>query len=184
MVMISSATRGPTGRCPGWSAVGVLILLLAFAGCSWGRGDADPGPRPPTPIRAAGADACTVTSRPSRPLGLPLANAETVRIAPDVVGEKLTWQSGPRRVIAWVGVDALDAFEDLDFVVVHRRAGQPREWTTLVRPELFVAEAATGNAQPCDVLYVSTEGFPADAPLQVIRDLKVGLRPGQDLVDE
>lgn len=182
-MMISSATRGP-GRCPGWSAVGVLTLLLAFAGCSWGRGDSDPGPRPPTQIRAAGADACTVTSRPNSALGLPLANAETVRIAPDMVGEKLTWQSGTRRVIAWVGVEALDAFEDLDFVVVHRRAGQPREWTTLVRPELFVAEAATGNPQPCDVLFVSTEGFPAYAPLQVIRDLKVQLRPAEDFGDE
>jgi hypothetical protein len=164
--------------------VGVVTLLLAVAGCSWRATSSDPGPRPPTPTRPASADACTVTPRPDRVLGLPLTNAETVRIAPDVVGEKLTWHWGPRRVIAWVGVDALDAFEDLDFVAVHRRAGQPREWTTLVRPELFVAEATTGGSPPCDVLYVSTEGFPADAPLQVIRDLTVRLQPGQDLVDE
>lgn len=116
-------------------------------------------------------------------MGLPLADADTVRIAPDVVGEKLTWRAGVRQVTAWVGIDAPDVFEDLDFVTVKRPPGQPREWTTRVEPDLFLAEAGTGHPKPCDRLYVSTEGFPSDAPLKVIGDLKVLMTPGGEVAD-
>ena len=164
-------------------AAATLAGLAVVAACSWSAIGGDPAPRPPSPTRSAAADACTVVSQHDRALGLPQTDAETVRIAPDVVGEKLTWSLGPRRIIAWVGVDALEEFEDLDFVTVHRPAGQPREWTTRVRPELFLAEAETGHPAPCDLLYVSTEGLPGDAPRKVLADLTVRMGPGEDLVE-
>jgi hypothetical protein len=173
-----------TGRRRGKAVTaGVLVAAAPLLGaCRWGPTSHD-GPRPPDPTRAAQAAACIVTPRPARTLGLPLRDAATVRISPDVVGEKLIWQGGGRRVTAWVGINALDVYEDLDFVSVPQPAGRPREWTTRVRPELFVAETDTGHRAPCNLLYVSTEGFRAGAPLEVIDDLTVRMGSAADLVN-
>lgn len=107
-------------------------------------------------------------------LGLPAVDAQTVRLAPDVVGEKLTWRSGPRAVTAWVGVHTFESFQDLDLVSVEvAETGGTREWTTRVRPDVFVVEVQTGHPPPCDVLYVSTEGFPRHTALEVVASLRV-----------
>lgn len=175
--------RSRSRRTAGLALVGLVSAsALASSGCSAEGTGPDRPHRGATPTRAAAADACTVSPPRSRVLGLPVVDAETVRIAPEVIGERLTWQSGPRQVIAWVGVDAFDAFEDLDFVLVEAGGThEPREWTTRVRPDLFVAEARTGHAPPCDLLYVSTEGLPGRAALRVVDGLQVALTPGEDV---
>lgn len=158
------------------------VIGLAGAGVLLTTSCATPEPiqarphRGATPTREATSDACILTPPRTQVLGMPLVDATTVRIAPDVIGETLTWRAGPRRVTAWVGVDALDAFEDLDFVAVELpRADERRQWTTKVRPDFFVAEVKTGHVAPCDVLYVSTEGLPGRAALDVLSDLEVAL---------
>lgn len=175
-----------SNRAPRATAMALVVMVgaqgLAASGCSTEPNRSDGPHRAAAASRPATADACTVTPRRPRVLGLPATDAETVRIARDVVGEKVTWRSGPRMVIAWVGVDALDEFEDLDFVPVHVDGrSPPREWTTQVRPDLFVVEARTGHPAPCDLLYVSTEGLPGDAALEVADALHVALTPGEDV---
>jgi hypothetical protein len=162
--------------------VAVALTAVTVAGCSWSS-PGDPAPRPPSPTRPAATDACTIVPRPDLVVGLPLADAETARIAADVVGEKVTWQATGRRVTAWVGIDAPDAFEDLDFVEIPRPPGQPREWTTRLQPQLFLAATATGHRKPCDQLYVSTEGLPGDTARKVLGDLTVRMGPGDELPD-
>jgi hypothetical protein len=110
-----------------------------------------------------------------------MVDKQTSRIAPDVVGEKVTWRAGRHLVTAWVGVDALDVFEDLDFVTVKVPGGRLHEWTTRVQPDLFVAEGRVGQEAPCNVLYVSTVGFPGGAALRVVDGLRVRLTPGEDV---
>jgi hypothetical protein len=110
-----------------------------------------------------------------------MVDKQTSRIAPDVVGEKVTWRAGRHLVTAWVGVDALDVFEDLDFVTVKVPGGRLHEWTTRVQPDLFVAEGRVGHEAPCNVLYVSTVGFPGGAALRVVDGLRVRLTPGEDV---
>lgn len=163
--------------------VGVLGAHgLAASGCSSESAPSDGPHRAAAATRPAAAEACTVTPRRPRMLGLRAVDAETVRIAPEVVGEKLTWATRSRKVIAWVGVDALDEFEDLDFVPVDvEGTNPPRKWTTRVRPDLFVVEAQTGHPEPCDLLYVSTEGLPGDAALEVADVLRVTFGPGEDV---
>jgi hypothetical protein len=59
--------------------------------------------------------------------------------------------------------------------------GRLHEWTTRVQPDLFVAEGPTGHDAPCNVLYVSTVGFPSGAALRVVDDLRVRLTPGAEV---
>lgn len=167
----------PGSRSRARLAAALLVLGATAAGasgCSSVTTAAGPPPRA-TATRDAAVQACTISPIPERVLGLPRADAETVRIAPDVVGEKVTWRSGSRVVIAWVGVDALDAFQDLDLVPVQLEGRkQSQAWTTRVRDDLFLVEDTTGGEPPCDLLYVSTEGLAHHLALRVVDDLRVG----------
>ena len=162
---------------------GLLVASVAMpSGCAGRITGADAEAfRRPSAARPAAADACILSPARSRVLGLPVVDTKTARIAPEVVGEKVTWRAGRRLVSAWVGIDALDVFEDLDFVTVEVDGSRLREWTTRVQPDLFVVEAPTGQAAPCNVLYVSTVGFRSGAAVRVADDLRVRLTPGEDV---
>jgi hypothetical protein len=87
-------------------------------------------------------------------------------------------------VTAWVGIDALDVFEDLDFVTVRIEAGPLREWTTRVQPDLFVVEAPTGHDAPCNVVYVSTVGLSSAATRRVAAGLHATLTSAEEVAQQ
>ena len=158
---MSCARRFPLGVA--------LLCLAAVTACSTRT-----TPKlPEASVRPADAHACLIVPRPKTVQGLPLSNGQTQRISPLTLGERVTWGSGPRTVTAWVGIDAFDAFEDLDFVALPRPAKVPRLWTTRVVPDLFVSARETGFPEPCNVVYVSTTGLPIDVATRVSRRLDV-----------
>ena len=152
----------------------LALVVLGAGGCS--RVDSvESAVTDPGTTRPATAEACIASPRPDAIRGLPLVDAQTSRIVPDVLGEKLTWRVGKREVVAYVGINALDVFEDLDFV---RRPGAGsglKVWTTRAYPGLVVAEGPTGYQGPCDRYYVVTQGLlPSVAPA-VLTSLRVQL---------
>jgi hypothetical protein len=75
--------------------------------------------------------------------------------------------------MVWVGVDALDAFADLDLEPIQLESQEPLLYRTRVRPDLFVVEGTTGRPTPCDELYVSTEGLARHATFEVLEEFSV-----------
>lgn len=173
----SVASRVPTMTDPTRRVAMILILVAAGAGGCTGVDSGEPAVPDPQQTRPATADACIASPRPDVIRGLPLVDAQTARIAPDVLGEKLTWRAGKREVVAWVGIDAIDVFEDLDFVPQPVAGSGPKVWTTLAYPSLVVAEGPTGHHKPCDRLYVSTQELPPSVAPAVLTSLRVQLQP-------
>lgn len=152
-------------------------VALTASGCS----QLTPPPQPlsrTTLERPAAAHRCTVSPTPARVLALPRVDAETVRVAADVVGEKLTWRAGSRTAVAWVGVDALGIFQDLDLVPMPLRGRtMSRAWRSHVRPGLVVVQGNTRRAAPCDLLFLSTEGVRRGAAVRAVEKLRVTSTP-------
>jgi hypothetical protein len=167
----------------GTRAGGVLSALLAasvvLAGCS-GTATQQTGPTVPaaSDLRPATADSCLLQPRPAEILGLPLTESSTERIGPDVIGERLAWAARGKRVEAWVGVNALDALEDLDFAPLQTGVPGVRQWQTVAFQDIYVTERSTGYASPCDRLYISTRGLPGSASVDVVMALKVAYGTG------
>ena len=162
----------------------LLALVVSGAGGCTGVESAESAVADPGLTRPAAADACIASPRPATIRGLPLVDAQTSRIAPGVLGEKLTWRAGGREVVAWVGIDAMEVFEDLDFV---RRPGAPsglRVWTTLAYPSLVVAEGPTGHEEPCDQFYVVTQELSPSVAPAVLTSLRVQLLPASRMITE
>lgn len=163
--------------------LGTVLPALAAAIALTASGCSRLTPPPETPSRTtaerpASAHSCTVAPTPARVLALPRVDAETVRVAPHVVGEKLTWRAGSRTVVAWVGIDALGIFQDLDLVPVRLRGStRSRMWTTHVRPGLLVVQGDTRRAAPCDLLFLSTEGVRPGAAVRAVERLRVTSTP-------
>ncbi len=85
-------------------------------------------------------------------------------------------------MVAWVGIDALDALEDLDFVPYRGAASGDKVWTTRAYPGLVVAEAVTGHREPCDQYYVTTQGLPPSVAPSVLGSLRVRLLSSESLM--
>ena len=158
-----------------------LLCLAAGAGCS--TRTPPEHPEESARLRPADADACLIVPRPETVQGLPLYDGQTQRISPLILGERVTWASGPRTITAWVGIDAFDVFEDLDFVALPTIAGDPRLWATRVQPDLFVAARETGFREPCDLVYVSTTGMAVDVATRVSTRLVVRQGTSDELLE-
>lgn len=155
--------------------IGLAFALSSLSGCT-GAGTAQPSASSvgaTVDQRPATAQACILKPRPTTLVGLPLTEASTVRIAPDVIGERLAWTAHGKRVEAWVGVNALDALEDLDFAPLQSGVQGVRQWQTVAFQDIYVAERSTGYSAPCDRLYISTRGLPGSTSVDVVAELSV-----------
>jgi hypothetical protein len=153
------------------TAAAGAVASVTLGACVPATTGATTAPPAPTKSRPAGADACVASWRPHTLRGLPLIDTATKRVAPHVVGEKITWRQGRRQIVAWVGINALDIYEDLDFVPLGRKPVGDRSWRTKAVPDLVVAEGR--GTDPCANVYVSTHALGTGVAHSVVGELHV-----------
>lgn len=138
------------------------LLVLLVAGCQGANGVAQNVEDVPA-TRPAELSSCPVPTSAGVPGDLPLADREVLNLGSGRLGHRVVFQrTTARRVVLSVGIDALDAFEDLDMRAVDQLVGGHRVTlsTTLLQPRLTVLELAGGLPalpQDCAPVFVVTE---------------------------
>ncbi len=139
------------------------LLVILLAGCQ-GAGQVA---RPVPATRAAELSGCPVPASAGVPQDLPLADREVLNLGSGRLGHRVVFQrTTARRVVLSVGVEALDAFEDLDMRAVDRVVGGHRVTlsTTLLQPRLTVVELVGrpfALTKDCLPVFVITESLTA-----------------------
>ncbi len=163
------------------TALPLGVLLLA-AGCQGAtRAVPTAAERPAT--RSAVLTSCPLPVSSGVPGDLPLVDREVLNLGGGLLGHRVVFQrTTARRVVLSVGVEALDAFEDLDMDARDRTVGGRRATvsTTLFQPRLTVVELTTGTEDlpdRCAPLFAVTESLTALELDQVIAGLSFAPEP-------